>query len=163
MDYGLDTKQFRLNIVRPILHRIQLWSPQAENLVVGTALHESHLKYVKQINGPALGLFQMEPATHADLHRNFLRYNKELNLAITQLASLYTVDFPDASELMWNVGYATAMCRAHYKRVKEGLPPANRPELLAEYWKAHYNTKLGKGTVAQALPHFELAVKEGGL
>lgn len=161
MNYGLDTKQFRLAIVRPVLQRLQLWNPAAENLVVGTALHESHLKYVKQINGPALGLFQMEGPTHADLHKNFLKFNPDLSKRVAQLASFFTTDFPDPTEMVANVAYAAAMCRVHYRRVKESLPPSNNPALLAQYWKTYYNTRLGKGTVVQALPHFELAVKEG--
>lgn len=164
MDYGLDTKQFRLAIVRPVLQKLELWRPAAENLVVGTALHESHLKYVKQISGPALGLFQMEGPTHADIHRRFLQMGPAvLNKRVTQLASHYLTDIPDPGEMVFNLAYATAMCRVHYFRVKEGLPPSDRADLLAQYWKTYYNTRLGRGTVAQALPHFELAVKEGAL
>jgi hypothetical protein len=161
MEYGLDTKQFRHAVVRPVLQRLELWRPAAENLVVGTALHESHLKYVKQIGGPAFGLFQMEGPTHADLYRSFLNAHQDLKRKIVQLATFFSAEFPDPSEMIFNLAYATAMCRVHYLRVKEGLPPADRADLLAAYWKTYYNTRLGKGTVAQALPHFELAVKEG--
>lgn len=163
MDYGLDTKQFRLAIVRPTLQRIGLWNPAAENLVVGTCLHESHLKYVKQIGGPALGFPQMEGATHLDLHRNFLVYNPDLRKKVLALATLFSAEYPDPGEMVFNIAYAVAMCRVHYKRIKEGLPPSERADLLAQYWKSYYNTKLGKGTVEQALPHFQLAVKEGAL
>lgn len=60
----MNGKQFRIEIVRPALVTIDLYSDAAENLVMGTAAQESHLDYVKQSgNGPALSLFQMEPAT----------------------------------------------------------------------------------------------------
>lgn len=158
-NYGLDVEQFRSLIVRPALQRINLWSPAAENLVLGTALHESHLIYVRQLpKGPALGPFQMEPATHADIWRSFLRYQAELKLLVGKTTSYFSGDFPDPGDMMHNWLYASVMCRVHYRRVKEGLPPSDRADLLAAYWKRHYNTPLGKGTVEQALPHFARAV-----
>jgi hypothetical protein len=49
------------------------------------------------------------------------------------------------------------MCRLHYRRVAEPLPAAKDTEAMAAYWKAHYNTPLGKGTVEKALPRFIVA------
>lgn len=156
-DYGIDTIQFRARIVRPVLHALRLWSPAAECLVMGTAMHESHLQYLKQLGqGPALGVFQMEPATYTDIWNNFLAYQAEL----ARLVSQFSISNPDAQEMEGNLYFATAMCRVHYRRVKDVLPPHHQARALAEYWKKHYNTVLGKGTVEQALPHFELAVKE---
>ena len=56
---------------------------------------------------------------------------------------------------MWNLGYATAMCRVHYRRVLEPLPGADDIPGLAEYWKQHYNTPLGRGTVGEFADKFE--------
>jgi hypothetical protein len=39
------------------------------------------------------------------------------------------------------------MCRIHYLRVPEVLPAANDWPGFAAYWKNHYNTWLGAGTV----------------
>lgn len=157
MTYGLDVDQFRKLIVRPACQRLGLWSQTAENLVVGTALHESHLIYVRQIpNGPALGPFQMEPATHADIWTNYLKYQKDLRMAVIRTCSYFSADFPDHGDLMHNWLYAAAMCRVHYARVRSPLPE-NTPGDLAAYWKAHYNTPRGKGTIEQALPHFSRA------
>jgi hypothetical protein len=156
-DYGLDVEQLRLHIVRPVLNRLDLWSVNAESLVLGTALHESHARYVRQIKGPAMGIYQMEPATHYDLHRNFLRFNTPLKIRVNQYAGFFSGDLPDPAELIGNLYYATAMCRVHYRRIKAQLP-TNEPYALAQYWKDFYNTKLGKGTVEQALPHFTRAI-----
>jgi hypothetical protein len=41
------------------------------------------------------------------------------------------------------------MCRVHYRRVREPLPPAGDVEAQAGYWKAHYNIDAGAGTVAR--------------
>jgi hypothetical protein len=159
-DYGLDVDQLRVNIVRPVLIRLDLHTPAAENLVLGTALHESHARYLRQIKGPAMGIYQMEPATHFDLHRNFLRHNTTLKVRINNFASFFSGDMPDPSELIGNLFYATAMCRVHYRRVRDPLP-TNEPHALAQYYKDFYNTRLGKATVEQALPHFECAFSGG--
>ena len=50
-------------------------------------------------------------------------------------------------DLETNDLYACAMCRIHYQRVREPLPDADDLEGQAAYWKAHYNTPLGAGTV----------------
>jgi hypothetical protein len=155
-EYGLDVEQLRLNVVRPVLTRLDLHTPAAENLVLGTALHESHLRYLRQIKGPAMGIYQMEPATHFDLHHNFLRHNTTLKIRVNNFAGFFSGDLPDPSELIGNLFYATAMCRVHYRRVKDPLP-TNEPYALAAYWKQWFNTRLGKGTVEQALPHFTRA------
>lgn len=156
--YGLDVGQFRELVIRPALIRISLHSQAAENLVLGTCLHESHLRYVKQIRGPAMGLAQMEGPTHADIHRNFLPYHKDLQRQVFQLATFFSGEFPDPGEMIFNAAYAVAMCRVHYRRVKAPLPAAADALGLAQYWKQHFNTRLGRGTVEQALTHFEFAV-----
>lgn len=52
-------------VVRPVLRVMSAWSQPAEDLVMGTAAQESRLTYLRQLGGgPALGLWQMEPATH---------------------------------------------------------------------------------------------------
>jgi hypothetical protein len=155
-DYGLDVDQLRLNVVRPVLVRLDLHTPAAENLVLGTALHESHGRYIRQIKGPAMGIYQMEPATHYDLHHNFLRFNTALKVRVNQYAGFFSGDLADPSELIGNLFYATAMCRIHYRRLKAPLP-TNEPYALAQYWKDFYNTRRGKGTVEQAVPHFTRA------
>jgi hypothetical protein len=155
--YGIDVDQLREYIVRPVLTRLSLHSKVAENLVIGTALHESHLVYLHQIKGPALGVYQMEPATHYDIHENYLKYRRDLKMQVIRFSGHFSGDIPDPGELMGNLFYATAMCCVHYLRVKEQLP-ANSAGELAGYWKRHYNTKLGKGTVEQALPHFTRAI-----
>ena len=43
------------------------------------------------------------------------------------------------------------MCRVHYLRVRESLPQSSDINALAQYWKVHYNTIHGKGTVQKAI------------
>ena len=139
----IDVKQFRYEVVRPTLTHLALWSQAAENLLVGTALKESGLRYLKQIGGgPALGLYQIEPATHMDLFDNYLRWRP------TKKCSLMTVAVPDVDlnhQLITNLAYATGVARLIYYRVSEAMPDADDIEGLAAYWKTYYNTIHGAG------------------
>ena len=73
-------------VIRPALSKINLWSPSAEELVLGTVIVESDLTYLRQWGeGPALGLWQVEPSTQNDLYTNFLQYRPELGSALMEL------------------------------------------------------------------------------
>lgn len=140
----LNPIQFRELVIRPSLRALGLYSPQAEELLLGTAIQESRLVYLKQLGGgPALGLFQMEPATHDDIWDNYLKYHPALGRSILGLSCSPELD---AGELVWNLLYATAMTRVHYLRVPEALPAEGDIDAQAVYWKEYYNTYLGSGT-----------------
>ena len=49
--------------------------------------------------------------------------------------------------LATNLMYGAAVSRLCYYRKAEALPEAGDIEGQGQYWKAHYNTLLGKGTV----------------
>lgn len=159
---GIDAYQFRTLIVRSVLDRLDgygvPYSQCAENLLMGTAAQESRLGtfLVQQGGGPALGVFQMEPATHDDLQANYLRYQPRLDVAVNSLV----VGVATAPQMVWNLRYACAMARIHYFRVKEPLPvdPENVQQLAA-YWKEHWNTRLGKGTIEAFLSNYYDLVK----
>lgn len=152
MEYGLEVEQFRNNIVVPTLQVLELLSWEAACLVLGTGLHESHLKYITQLdNGPAVGLFQMEKATYDDIWTNFLSFRPE----IADRVRKFSIGEPSFQQMEGNLYLATAMCRIHYLRVKDELP--HSPIGMASYWKIHYNSSLGKGSIQQAMPHFERA------
>ncbi len=68
----MDAVTFQTTIVQPVLAALGTWSLESEMLLMGTAAHESLLIYTHQIGGPALGYFQMEPATHDDCWTNYL-------------------------------------------------------------------------------------------
>ncbi len=107
----LDPGHFRRDVVRPALEHLELWSESAENLLLGTALVESGLRSLSQRGGgPALGLFQIERATHDDIRTNFLRYRRALSAKVEALVA------PQPSrprQLVTNLAYAAAMARVH--------------------------------------------------
>lgn len=139
-------------VVRPTLGRLELDGDTAERLVMGTIAHESKGgTYLKQIQGPALGIVQMEPPTHDDIWHNWLRYRPALAEQLLKLVPLWATERksePDAYLLVTSLEYAVAMCRIHYLRVPEPLPDPDAASLAA-YWKEHYNTGAGLGTTAQ--------------
>lgn len=139
----LDIEQVRLQIVRPTLNLLDLGGKAAEELVLGTALTESNLTYLKQVGaGPALGLWQMEPKTHDDIWLNFLPYKAELRAKIILLTRIGN----RVQQLVGNLEYACALARVHYYRVAEPLPVAGDLNGQANYWKKYYNTVGGAGS-----------------
>jgi len=47
------------------------------------------------------------------------------------------------------------MCRMHYYRKSEPLPESDDVRALGEYWKKHYNTVKGKGTVDEFVENYK--------
>jgi hypothetical protein len=153
----IEPSQFR-NLIIQVLQELELeipFSTDAVELLMLTAAHESHLgSFIRQMHGgPARGVFQMEPATEQDIHENYLKYNKNL----AHLIEGFRMKQTNISDLESNLAYQIAMTRVHYFRVKEALPTIEKDGVvgLASYWKKHYNTYQGAGTVAKALADYE--------
>ena len=146
-----DRAQFR-ELIEDVLQAIGLHSPAAVNLLLGTAAQESRLgTYLRQMGqGPALGVFQMEPATEKDLWANYLQYHPEL---VKKIAATTGATGP-GPQLRWNLAYQIAMARVHYLRKKPPMPAADDIAGLAAYWKQHYNTQLGKGSVEEFMANY---------
>ena len=152
----MDSRQFRNLIIRPALMEIDAYSLAAERLVLGTAIAESNLEYIKQLgSGPARGLFQCEPATHDDIWDNYLRFKVDLMVKLRRLM-IPGMDMLD--QLYGNHFYAAAMCRIHYLRVKKSLPQPNDAFGMAAYHKKYYNSVLGATDPAESVVHFQKAI-----
>lgn len=150
----INIEHLRKYIIRPILLELGMYSLAAENLLVGTALTESGLRHLHQLGeGPAQGIYQMEPATELDIWKNHLNTRPEREAKVLALRG------SARDPLIGNLNYATAMARIHYWRIKEPLPDAKDAGGLAEYHKKYYNTHLGKTDVSESLRHFEKAVE----
>jgi hypothetical protein len=148
-------------IIGPALKAIGLWSRAAEQLVLGTAIQESGLVYLKQQGaGPALGFFQMEPQTHDDIWQNFLAYHSDLSQKVMRLGVPY-IGIDRVSEMIGNAYYAAAMCRVLYYRVPAILPPPGDVAAQASYYKQHYNTAGGAATVDQYIANWRAAFPGG--
>ena len=75
----MNPKHFSELIIVPTLNHLGMYSERAADLLLGTALVESKLTALKQTRGPALGVYQIEPLTHADI-RNYLRRKPDLQI-----------------------------------------------------------------------------------
>ena len=141
----VDPQTFAATVITPALQQINLFSPAAQQLLLGTALQESGLATRRQMGGgPALGFFQMEPATANDIWDNYLKFRAPLAALVTGLLSTPAAD--RVAELETNDSYAAGMARIRYARVPEALPALDDIDAMAAYWKQHYNTPGGAGT-----------------
>lgn len=139
-------------LISRILSELELHSPEAVRLLLCTAAQESALgEYIRQVGGgPALGIFQMEPATETDIWSNYLSYRSH----IAQPIHAVTGRQGPGPWLEWDLAYQIAMCRIHYLRVPEPLPDIDDIEGMARYWKTHYNSPQGKGNEREFVENY---------
>lgn len=102
---------------------------------------------VRQKGGPARGIFQMEPATERCtlgwLKDNFPKVHGEV-------MAFYDKNKSPEWNRTHNVPYNVAMSTVYYwRRMGDGLTDRiGTLEDRAKVWKTHYNTYLGKGSIA---------------
>lgn len=152
---GLKPEHVLIHVVRPALDALDMGGASAEQLLMGTAAQESNFRYLSQLaypdtgkRGPALGLWQMEPATHNDIWANYLRFRHLIAKVVSQMGG------GDSDELAWNLQYAAAMARLQYRRAPAPLPEAGDSEGMARYWKRWYNTLEGAGNPEEFLANW---------
>ena len=139
----MKAEHFRKYWVRPILHDAEMWSPEAEKLLMMTAAMESNFDYVRQLgNGPARGFFQMEPATFEDLLQRLKNNPDRLTRLEYQIDPM--LDFEQCLER--DVTVMVLSCRYLYAEVPERLPALSDDEGMWKYYKKYWNTRLGDTT-----------------
>ena len=143
----MNAQQLLNHIIKPTLGYMggNYDSKNAQMLLLATAAIESKCgHYIKQVNGPALGIWQMEPATHDDIILNCdalksSAYQDRIDDLIVNLKN--GTDY----ELI-SPAYACAMARLKYSMDSELLPKFNDREAIYKYYKRIYNTELGAST-----------------
>jgi|TARA_R100000501_G_C2593538_1_gene92758 hypothetical protein len=147
-------KQIR-EIIEWSLKEMDLYSEDAVDLVYKTGNAETGYRHLKQMGGgPAIGFWQVEPATLIDIIDNYVKYRPELE---KRLKSLGFSKSGIETRVMSNIALQAVFCRLKYKRDRYALPKSSDLKAQAEYWKRVYNTHLGKGTIE----HFMEANNEG--
>ncbi len=148
-------EQFKELVVRPALHDLGMYSDDAVALLVFTCAAESNGgTYLKQIRGPALGIYQMEPETHNDIWQNYIiRSNK--TLLTVMINNFGCGRQPDEERLIYDLRYATALARIHYARIPTRLPNAEDTAGIWRYYKQHYNTMDGKADPKRAMTAYQ--------
>ena len=162
----MDPSQLKKHI-EYILIDMDMFSESAVDLLMLTCAQESKLgHYIEQIGGgPAKGIYQMELSTHGDIRKYVDRKGTAFwDNTIANYETRNPLSF--TTDLTLNIAYQTAMARLHYWRVPAVIPTRDQFEnkkqyirALAEYWKQHWNTHLGAGTVDQAVSNYQKYVE----
>lgn len=139
------------DLVERTLKEINLYSPAAANLLLGTCAQESSFgTYIKQLGFDtgkgALGVFQMEHPTFDDLQR---RYGDKFPV-------IKSFTF---GQMEWDLKAQIIMARIKYYSCPGPIPDDLNGQ--AKYYKKWYNTELGAATVEEYLTNYDKYVKHG--
>jgi hypothetical protein len=129
----INYRQFE-DLTGEILVEMDASSLEALKAIMMIVAHESHGgTYIKQIKGPALGVIQMEPATHESLwtHADSIRVN-----------AIKCQVVKDVNALRWDLKYNIFMARSMLLTDPQPLPTTDLG--LSRYLKDFYNTASGK-------------------
>ncbi|NHZ35822.1 PAAR domain-containing protein [Massilia rubra] len=135
--------------IRPALKDVGLSSTSMENLLLGTAIHESgDFQHRKQAPGPALSLFQIEPDTANFYMEKLKKSDAEMYKKLSAMGSGNM-----KADLAGNDKFAAAMAAVIYDDRLDSrnmkMPAGDDVRGLGGVWKKLYNTSAGKGTVEQ--------------
>lgn len=149
-----NVHQLRELIIKPALENLVMLSDDAVELLVFTCAVESRGgTFLKQVDGPALGIYQMEPDTYNDLWFNYIQ--KKPSIMLKLVTNFEVSRMPDEYRLIYDLRYATAMARIHYARVPQLLPSKEDCSALWQYYKAHYNTSLGSALEKDSIDKYQ--------
>lgn len=150
-----DFDQFNDLILKPCLTDLLLCSDKAIQLMAFTMANESQAgRFLRQIQGPALGIYQMEPRTYNDLWENYI--SKKMNLVMILTHHFNAPVMQPEERLIYDLRYATAMTRLYYAKFFEPLPEVGDMDALWAYYKKYYNTSEGKANKVAALNAYHL-------
>jgi hypothetical protein len=148
----VNLRQLRDLVIEPTLKHLDLYSPEAVDLILFTGLQESGYRYIKQLGtGPALSFWQIEPTTAHDIFETFLKFREELE----DLVDSFMIDGSIEESLLWSLPFGVAMCRIKYRRSPWALPPVGDGPGMARIWKSEYNTVMGAGHESEFINAWE--------
>ena len=147
----VDAQQLHDHIIKPTLEYMggNYDSKNARMMLLATAAIESKCGYyIKQVGGPALGIWQMEPATHDDIWSECdkLKGNNGFVWAVEDLGATLS-DGSRVFSMITYPMYACAMARLKYSMDIEQLPDYDDINAIYRYYKRIYNTEAGASTM----------------
>ena len=137
----MNRKQLEKLVVVPTLREIPSgYSDEALTAVMQIVAHESlRGNYLKQVEGPALGLIGMEPKTHDQtwLHGDSIWKNALLIGIITQ-DEYDNKAHPPAERLLYDLRYNVFMCRQRLFMKRAAIPhdPIDISIYLKKFWNS---------------------------
>lgn len=142
----MNKQQLEDEIVIPTLKQIPKgYSYSAVTAIMMIIAHESRQgHYIRQGRfGPALGLIQMEPATHNDVWRHGdTIWSNAVKLGIITKMDRIMRRHPAPARLIYDLRYCVFMARQKLFMVPKAFPVDR--EGLSKYLKKHWNTAAGK-------------------
>lgn len=149
LSQGVNRQHLR-KVIGETLQFLGVNSKKWVDLLMITAQIESDLgTLLKQVKGPAVGIFQMEPATEKSVWEHYLKVaNKGLADKIRKLRVEARVGA--CNEMEYNVAYATSMAYTLYLWRKVDPNSMTVEDMIAAY-KKYYNTYAGKSTIEGAM------------
>lgn len=154
MKIGISPSNLLEFVIKPVLNSLDMDSDAARLLLLCTAAQESRMgHYLKQIKGPACGIWQIEPSTHSDVYKNYLNYRPSL---LDKVSSFSRFEFHSMREreLITNLEYACVIARLIYYRIPHPLPNVEDIRGLGAYWDDFYNANPEKGTVDEFMANY---------
>jgi hypothetical protein len=149
----INAADFRAYVVNPALAALAPAgipvTKTAADLLMATAAMETDLgTWLTQVGGPALGMFQMQPATLAGLVSAMTPAQQ------AAVAKIKTVQ-PYAEQIETNLLLAAALARLFYWNAPAPLPPDTLDGLWG-YYKQWWNTPAGAATEADFIAALKL-------
>jgi len=174
----INANDFETLVVRPALAKLaeaepRMNSDDAVALLMGTAAQETDLgRWLKQVGGPALGPFSVEPNTAKSIWRHYLARpsKKPIREVIISVVGLGSIDTDiddgseyvraDSSELATNLIYSAMMARLVYWPKAEPLPSWDDKIAMGVYWDVHYNANPRVGTPDEFVKSYDTFLRD---
>jgi len=161
----MDKGQLR-ELIQLVLKEYDLYSRDAEEILMLTCAAESNMgKYIKQVGGgPALGIFQCEPATLEWMENQVYRHSKFAGVrnALSPLDRQHENSLHEEDEINFICSLKAQIlaCRlVYYFKTPKALPNYKDVQGMAEYYKKYYNSILGAATVEGTIIKYNKYVK----
>lgn len=161
-EYGLNLVQLKYLVIEPTLSDLGLGGEKAVTLVLGTAIAESNLNWIRQytntsvLTGTARGLWQIEPVTANDVYNRYLQTAKHKH-RLKIINEKYKTGDDLSTQLIYNMALGAIICRVRYMYSTKPLPELNATA-MAEYHKTVYNTSGGAAEVTKNIKFFQAAI-----
>jgi len=148
----INPTQLRNLITRTLKQIPSGYSVDAVELLMMIAAHESKLgTYLRQTNnGPALGAWEMEVATHDDTWIN----GDSCEINASHFGYIWEGE-QTASKLEYDLQYQILMARQRLFMKPEALPDSKDKHAMGHYCKKHWNTVHGKAAASDYMAAYD--------
>ncbi len=159
----INSSQLRELVILPALKGVNLYSPEAEEMLIATCAQETHdgfyLKQMTHDKNAALGIYQMQPDTHDWLWNTTLTTDSNLGFKV-MTSCKYTLR-PKADVMVYNLLYASVMARVFWLHIKDAFAEVGDTDHLWFLYKKYWNTYGGKATKEEFVKNYNLYAKKG--